>query len=502
MSVSRRKFVRTLGAAAGITASLSRMSAPATPGAVRSASAPSVRPIGSEGHLFADEELISSKDHVSLKLHAPQKTGERLIESEHPWENATLNWFSVVKDADRYRMWYECYDVDGWPTADDTSLCYAESADGIQWEKPQLGLVTYQGSKKNNIVFRQIGERSYRSRVHGSCVFVDPAAPPESRFKCVSQGLFQGVADKPYFVAGMTSPDGLQWTRLPDPICRVFADSQYSAFRGPDQQLVLFGRVSGYGGRAIGRSTSQEFGSFAPLELVLQAGEEDPPLSDLYNPACMKYPGRADLYLMCPSMFRHKEDTLDIRLAVSRDGIHWTWPDRGTPLIPLGESSAFDGGSLYFANGGCVPTGDDLSFYFSGSSLRHEEVELENLASPTARRVISRAVQRRDRLISITAGESGGQFETYPLSLKGNTLLINADVRSGGEVRVALLNMDGHEIPGYTAGDCHPLTENCEQCAVTWSENARLNESAKHPLRVRFSLRNADVFGFRSSDNA
>ena len=152
---------------------------------------------------------------AKLKLHPPRKTGERLIESEHPWESATLNWFSVLRDGERYRMWYECYDIDGWPTPDDTSFCYAESIDGVHWTKPKLGLFSYQGSTDNNILFRQIGVDKHRSRVHGSCVFIDPSAPPEARYKCVSQGLFQGIGDRPHYVAGMTSPDGLHWTRYP-----------------------------------------------------------------------------------------------------------------------------------------------------------------------------------------------------------------------------------------------------------------------------------------------
>ena len=331
---------------------------------------------------------------AKLKLHPPRKTGERLIESEYLWESATLNWFSVVRDGEKYRMWYECYDIDGWPTPDDTSFCYAESTDGIHWTKPKLGLFSYQGSKDNNILFREIGVDKHRSRVHGSCVFIDPSAPPEARYKCVSQGLFQGIGDRPHYVAGMTSPDGLNWTRYHQPICQAFADSQYSGFWDEAQhQYAIFGRVAGRGGRAIGRSISTRFDSFAPLteSRVLEVEVDDPPGCDLYNPACLPYPETPGLYLMFPSLFRHQEDTLEIRLAVSRDGVKWTWPDRETPFIALGRAGDFDGGSLYMANGCCLLTGDELSFYFSGSALKHQEVELANLSDPKNRRVITRA---------------------------------------------------------------------------------------------------------------
>ncbi|MDA1052885.1 MAG: hypothetical protein O3C40_20730 [Planctomycetota bacterium] len=246
MTITRRQFIEAVGRLATVASVSSLVASDDLRPVDR------VRLIGSNKVMFVDHEFIAKSDGVRLKLHPPRKTGERLVESEHPWESATLNWFSVLRDEDRYRMWYECYDVEGWPTADDTSFCYAESTDGIRWTKPKLGLVSYRGSKENNILFRQIGTGKHRSRVHGSGVFLDPSAPPEARYKCVSQGLFQGIGDRPHYVAGMTSPDGLRWTRVPQPICPVFADSQYSGFWDTQQRrYVIVGRVSGHGQRAL-----------------------------------------------------------------------------------------------------------------------------------------------------------------------------------------------------------------------------------------------------------
>ncbi len=458
------------------------------------------RPIGSQRILFVDEAFIEEKSEVALKLHPPRKTGERLITSEHPWESATLNWFSVLQDGGKFRMWYECYDVEGWPTADDTSFCYAESADGIHWTKPKLGLVSYQGNSDNNILFRQVGVDKYRSRVHGSCVFIDPSAPANERYKCVSQGLFQGIGERPYYVAGMTSPDGLQWNRLPQPICLVFADSQYSAFWDESKQLYsLFGRTSGRGGRAVGHSTSPRFDSFPLLtsECVLQAEPDDPPHCDLYNPACQSYPGVTGLYLMFPSFFRHQEDTLDVRLSVSRDGEHWTSPDHSHSFLPLGQTGEFDSGSLYMGNGACQLVGDELSFYYSGSPLKHEEVDLPQLSNPKNRRVISRAVAPRDRLVSVTPRKSAGHIVTPPLQFTGQRLAINAVAGPGGHVRVGLLDKDGVPIPGFGVADCEPLTGNTLEGTITWSAGSDLSTLSNRSIQLRIELQNADLFGLQ-----
>ncbi len=460
----------------------------------------SLRVIDSSRILFVDEAFIAEKDDVKLKLHPPRKTGERLVESDQPWESATLNWFSVLKDGETYRMWYECYDVEGWPTPDDTSFCYAESTDGIHWTKPKLGLYSYQGSKDNNIVFRQIGVDKHRSRVHGSCVFLDPSAPPEARYKCVSQGQFQGIGDRPYYVAGMTSPDGLHWTRYPQPICPVFADSQYSGFWDQAQRhYVIFGRVAGRGGRAIGRSFSDRFESFVSLteSRVLQVEVNDPSGCDLYNPACMQYPGIPGLYLMFPSLFRHREDTLEIRLAVSRDSANWTWPDRETPFIPLGGAGDFDSGSLYMANGACLLTGNELSFYFSGSPLKHEEVELPNLKDPKNRRVLTRAVAVKDRLVSVSPESASGSFQTHPIKFTGDRLTVNAAVRPGGRVRIALLDTEGVPIPGRGIEDCRPLTIDNPSWIVSWTDGESVASYSGQAIRLRVELQDADVFGFQ-----
>lgn len=497
IAITRREFVKGIGC----TAALGRFSSLVANDNARTGDA--IRSIGSDKVLFVDYDLISKSQGVRLKLHPPRKTGERLVVSEHPWESATLNWFSVLRDETRYRMWYECYDIDGWPTADDTSLCYAESVDGIRWTKPKLGLVSYRGNKDNNILFRQVGEGKYRSRVHGSGVFLDPSAAPDVRYKCVSQGLFQGIAERPYFVAGMTSPDGLHWTRSPRPICPVFADSQYSGFWDARQRhYVIFGRVSGQGGRAIGRSVSDRFDTFAPFTRVLEADTHDPADSDLYNPACMPYPGVAGLYLMFPSLFRHRDDVLDIRLAVSHDGVKWTRPDHAIPWISLGQPGDFDGGSLYMGNGGCLRTGDELSFYFSGSALKHAEAELENLRDPKKQRVISRAVARPDRLVSVTAGLAGGQFDTPLIRFVGDRLVVNAAPRPGGTVRVGLLDAAGQPIPRYGVEECQSLKVDNESWIVTWGDRQQVTEQSAQPIRLRIEIRDAEVFGFQFRDKA
>ena len=59
----------------------------------------------------------------------------------------------VLKVGDTYYMWYHAMDTVQWDGGHENgSICLARSADGIHWDKPELGLVEYRGHRRNNIV--------------------------------------------------------------------------------------------------------------------------------------------------------------------------------------------------------------------------------------------------------------------------------------------------------------------------------------------------------------
>lgn len=451
--------------------------------------------VANRKQLLIDAYFFAKSENISLRVTPPVKTGERTLVSDRPWENASLNWFSVLEDDGKYRMWYECYDVEGWPTSDDTSFCYAESTDGVHWNKPSLGLYAYHGANDTNILFRQVGEAEARSRVHGACVFLDPNAPAESRYKAVSQGAFAG-ANPPQRIAAMTSPDGLHWSRIQHPVCEVFADSQYSAFWDADiAQYVLYGRVGGRG-RAIGRASSASFDRFDPLTLVFQTDESDPANCDLYNPAALKYPYAERAYFMFPSMYHHDTDTLDIHIAVSRDGIHWSWPERGVPFIPLGGSGNFDSGSLYMGQG-MLRAGSDIYMYYSGSPLKHNEAELPALLEEKNKRVFSRVATGIDRFVCADAGAEQGYFVSPPITFRGSKLYLNVRTRPAGHVRVELLDTESKPIAGYAISDCHPITGDALDAAVQWSSASDPQMLDGKTIKIRMELQDASVFAFQ-----
>ena len=85
--------------------------------------------------------------------------------STRPWEGNTCGYVSVFQDGDLYRMYYRgslrVYTEGKIEYPREPVTCYAESADGVRWTKPSLGLVEFEGSKDNNIILEGTGTHNF-----------------------------------------------------------------------------------------------------------------------------------------------------------------------------------------------------------------------------------------------------------------------------------------------------------------------------------------------------
>ena len=61
--------------------------------------------IGSRRELFVDHFLIDKLDNARLKLHEPRSEGA-VLHLDKPWEGPFCAYTTVIKDGDRYRMYY------------------------------------------------------------------------------------------------------------------------------------------------------------------------------------------------------------------------------------------------------------------------------------------------------------------------------------------------------------------------------------------------------------
>jgi hypothetical protein len=91
-----------------------------------------------------------------FRINRPNKHPEPVLIADRPWEGERAQaWGSVIVEPDGLlRMWYFAFNTERRPDElDRGGYAYAESRDGIHWDKPDLGVVEFRGSKRNNLFY-------------------------------------------------------------------------------------------------------------------------------------------------------------------------------------------------------------------------------------------------------------------------------------------------------------------------------------------------------------
>ena len=323
-----------------------------------------------------------------LRFRIEQRTTQPLLKAERPYEDFCLGWLNVLREGGLWHMWYAALDHN-YKDDRDSYLCYARSTDGLHWERPDLGLFEYAGSRDNNILLNgaDIGG------LHGHHVFLDEQAPPEQRYKMafVSCGLCD--KDATWWVCGGVSADGLRWRMLPEPLVKHISDTQQAIIREPDRYrlYVRMWTVEPYGGyRLVGYTESKTFGDFPAPSVILAPDDQDPKDLHFYNSAATKgdpnpeasglgtpladglVPSEVEgLYVMFPSAFYTSDGTVRPHLAVSRDGRNFQRAGH-KPLLEPG--AGFDDKGLYVAPGAIPgPRPGSWWFYYVGTRTKPDD---------------------------------------------------------------------------------------------------------------------------------
>lgn len=461
--------------------------------------------------LFLDDYLIASLTRVKRTIERARKfPANPVIWPTEKWEEPrAVIYGSIIRDGTKFRMWY----LSGHGVA------YAESDDGIHWNKPRFDLTVIKG-ERSNVLFAKKN------------IYDGPNAFPyfhelfgvhrNDRDRDPSRRYIMGFLDIDWKYEG---PDGLPWRKTqrrglgiagsPDGIHWKLIDSWASSaivdgathwmFDPARGRYILYGRMlhslpevvaawqtnawfkQWFSGRAVARIESADFLKWdftrpGSAPIVMTAELKDKPGTEIYSMKVFPYEG---IYIGLVQVFHSTPDdsTLDVQLAVSRDTIHFTRVGDRSVFLPVGPIGTWDRFNLSLANNDPIVSGDELRFYYSGRLYRHAPYSGPDKG--VEKGGIGFASIQRDRFVALEASFDGGEIVTKPIKLNGSRLHLNAKSDSG-EIIVELL--DGN---GKLLGRSKAIQRDGLDIAVEWSGNV---DQPVGPATLRIKLTNARLF--------
>ena len=449
-----------------------------------------VRQIGSRRELFVDYYLIDQMNNTRLKLHEPKDEGAVLF-FDKPWEGPFCAFVTVIKEGGRFRLYYR-----GSGSSAETT-CYAESNDGIHWEKPELGIFEVSGTRKNNVVLANAAQVT-----HNFSPFLDtcPDVNPQQRYKAL--GGLEGSG-----LIAYVSPDGIHWKKLQDaPVfTRGMFDSQNVAFWSESESsYVCYFRTwtgDGYTGfRTVSRTTSPDFIHWTePVEMNFG----NTPREHIYTNQTHPYFRAPHIYVAIAARFLPGRQVLTDKQAAELKVNPQYFKDcseavlmtsRGGNLYNRTFMRGFISPGLGFENWVSRTNYPALNVVQTGAAEMSIYVR-RNYAQPTAH--LGRYSLRLDGFASVNAPYEGGEMITKLLTFTGKELFINFRTSAAGEIRLEIQDVNGKPIPGYSLKDSQVIIGNELERIVSWKRGANVEQLSGKPIRLRFVMKDADLFSLR-----
>ena len=448
--------------------------------------------VGSRRQLFVDGHLIASLDGVRQVLHHPVRR-EVAIAAEHPWEKYGVSYLVAFPDGGKFRAWYRVDAAAFGKGKRRAMTAYAESDDGIHWRKPKLGIIEFEGSTENNLVWDGAAGNMAPFRDD------NPTCPPEEKYKAIVR-----AAD----VFALVSPDGLHWRQAGDrPLFtdRPFDSHNIAFWDSVEKQYVAYTRgirADGPLGQAmqsrfksgvrwVRRATSSDFRNWTTLEPIQTGGA---PREEFYTNATIRYQRAPDYLLMFPSRFASAREPQpgwkfgagvnDIALLSSRDGINFDRTFMQAFIRPGLDQGNWHERSLYMERGILQTSPTEMSLYC-----------MQNWRLPTVN--IRRYTLRPDGFASIQADYACGELVTRPLIFAGNRLHLNYSTSAVGYLRVEIQDAAGKPVAGLALDDCPEIYGDKIDAAVAWKDRTDLSKLAGKPVRLRIVISDCDLYAVR-----
>jgi len=470
--------------------------------------------IGTQKVLFIDPVMVESTDRILRAFHQPEKLPAPVLKVDKLWEGMTATLPCVIYDKKekKFRMWYSTFFIPeefrkkGEVPGDDklsSRICYAESKDGINWEKPALGLFKFEGQDTNVVLEEMVGWRAVTT------VLELPEKAGLGRFV-----LYRANPDNLY-----TSDDGIHWKQITNMSYRSDSGSlMYDPKRNRFVWCVKTGgqRYDGtWEGHAVGMAWTGElpeavsknaWGKWPPEPVFIpdERDDKDARARGFTNRGFYMWTGwpygssylgwlwRYDRWI--PP--RPHDGPLYMELVYSADGEKWKRIPERPVILHYGEVGEFDSSHALTCNPP-IRVGDELWIYYAGSEATHGW-DLDNgiqWKGGRTRHAVGLAKWRLDGFMSLDA-IGVGSFTTRSFIFDGKTLSINFK-SPNGFVKVGILDENGKTIPGFSPNDCDEIKGDSVRQIVSWKGKSDVSALSRKPVKLRFEMMHAAVYSFQ-----
>ncbi len=462
-----------------------------------------------------DDHAIPWRNNVKLTLVQAQKhPGNPVLRcgpEGAPDHGHAILYGSVLRIDGKFRMWYlGMIDRDEKHKSPAANwwrpMCYAESTDGITWTKPDLGLVDFNGSRKNNICLIESDPWSL-SRVNDFLTVIhEPKDPdPARRYKAIYIAHMPieevhggrskiGPAEKRWCsMVCATSADGLSWKVVGDRPMNAagerfevsglyhFGDFYYATGQllSPWTSLID-GRDSG---RVMLAYRSPDFDHWSGEKALAFArpgqslatplpGQQTHMGAGIWNRGNVLvglYGQWQDGPAEKPKGSSHLWGTrIDLGLIVSDDGLHFREPVADFKVIARGKEGEWD--HICLLQGHAFANVDDktliwYSHWDCEGMFRSQEIGLATLRRDGFGYVSRRVAEAPASVVTMVVNASS----------KPRQLVLNAEgISHDTPIKVELLDEHDRPLSAFSGADASMVTMPGTRQVVAWAHSAGL----------------------------
>lgn len=494
--------------------------------------------IGNRRECFFDNYLIDEdKTTAEKRLNKPTRQDVIMV-LDKPWEGTYTTFFCPVYAQGKWHMYYT-----STLGAQIKFLMYAQSDDGLEWIRPNLGIVEFNGSKDNNIILdMEMFKELEFTNFDNFSVFYDenPACPQNEKFKMVA--LWMGHAS----LLALMSEDGIHWgsprvvtsdgdfdsqnrafwskehnkyfcylrggTEVYDDvpiIDKSYSDKTAKALEDPERFLL---REPGDGTTTFMRDVrvceSEDFINWSKPQLINTTGTK----YQLYNNVVFPYPRAPHIFVGMPLRYTERKEwtknydelcgregrlermkiiyrfglaVTDSLFMSSRDGYNFTKYDEAFITPPPENPESF-----VYGDATASPVLIEVPSKIPGAENEYMIIVRENFRAVQSPNQLAKYTIRLDGFVSFHAGGEKATVVTKEFVYSGKDLYANLATSARGSVYFTLKCGDEE----YTSCE---MFGNSTNKRIRFDDDEVVSRLSGKPVTLTMELFDSDVYSVK-----